>query len=113
MELCQKYAVLGVEYHLQQLADFCPAGVVVYNLDDERPAAVRHDVCPLPGDLRNRPGGAGLPERAATQPGRAVPRAAPGCDSGLRPEQLPPCTLRPPGSKGEVDLTKHPKTWKL
>lgn len=97
-----KYVSLGVEHHLQQLADLCSAGVVLYNLDDARPAAVRHDVCPLPGRLRHRPGGAGLSERVAPEPGRAVPRSSPGCDNGLRPEQLPPCALRPPGSKGEA-----------
>lgn len=91
----------GVEYYLQQLADVRPAGVVLCNLDDERPPPLRHDVRALPGHLRDRPGGAGLPERPAAEPGRAVPRPAPGRHSGLRPEQLPPRALRPPGGQGE------------
>lgn len=92
-----------MEHHLQQLADFRPAGVVLYNLDDERQAPLRHDVRPVPGYLRHRPGGAGIPERVPPEPGRAVPRPPPGCDIGLWPEQLSPCALRPPGSKGEEE----------
>lgn len=72
-----------MEYHLQQLADFRTAGVVLYNLDDERPTPLRHDVRPVPGYLRYRPGGAGLPERTASQSGGAVPRPPSGCDRGL------------------------------
>lgn len=79
----QTCVFLGVEYHLQQLADFRSAGVVLYNLDDARPAPLRHDVRPVPGCLRHRPSGAGLPERAASQSGRAVPRSPSDCDSGL------------------------------
>lgn len=100
---------LGLEHHLQQLADVRPAGVVLYHLDDERPAAVRHDVRPVPGRLRHRPGAAGLPERPAPEPGRALPWSAPGCHRGLRPEQLPPGALRPPGSKGQAREGCHNK----
>lgn len=98
-----KYVILGVEYHLQQLADFRPAGVVLCDLDDARPAPLRHDVRPVPGCLRHRPAGAGLPERAASEPGRAVPWSPPGCHNGLRPERLSPCALCSPGSKGEAE----------
>lgn len=91
----------GVEYHLQQLADVCPAAVVLCHLDDAGPAPVRHDVGPVLGHLRHGAAGAGFPERAAAQPGRAVPRTPPDRHSGLRPEQLPSCALHPPGSKGE------------
>lgn len=72
-----------MEYYIQQLADFRPVGVVLYNLDDARPTPLRHDIRPVPRYLRHRAGGAGLRERAAPQPGRAVPRSAPGRDSGL------------------------------
>lgn len=92
---------LGVEYHLQQLADVRSAGVVLRHLDDARPTSLRHDVRPVPGYLRHRPGGAGLHERAASQPGRAVSGSPSGCHSGLWPEQLSPRTVRPPGSEGE------------
>lgn len=93
--------IAGVEYHLQQLADLRPAGVVLYHLDNARPPAVRHDVSPVPGCVWNGSGAAGLPERAASEPGRAVPWSAPSCHRGLRPEQLSPCTLCPPGGKGQ------------
>jgi len=103
MSKYQRRVFLGVEHHLQQLADFCPAGVVLYHLDYARPAPLRHAVRPVPGCLRHRAAGAGLPKRAAAESGRAVSRGAPDGDYGLRPEQLPPCALRPPGSQGEAE----------
>lgn len=57
-----------MEYHLQQLANVRPAGLVLHYLDDERPTALRHDVCSVPGHLWHRLAGAGLPERAAPEP---------------------------------------------
>ncbi len=50
------YVFVGVEYNLQQLADFRPAGVVLYNLDDARPTPLCHDVRPVPGYLWYCPG---------------------------------------------------------
>lgn len=92
-----------MEYHLRQLADVCPAGVVLYHLDDAGPAALRHAVRPVPGRVRHRAARAGLRERPAAESGRAVPRAAPGGDHGLRPGQLPPGALCPLGSQGEAE----------
>lgn len=80
---CGTLSPPGVEHHLQQLADLCLAGVVLRDLDDARPAPVRHDIRPFPGHLRHRSGGAGLPQRAASESLRAVPGSAPCCDRGL------------------------------
>lgn len=99
----EKSACSGVEHHLQQLVDLCPAGVVLHHLDDAWPPPLCHDVSPVPGHLRHRPGGVGLPERPATQSGRIVSQSASCRDRWLWPEQLPPCSVCPPRGKGEND----------
>lgn len=81
--MSQNELFLGVEYHLQQLADLRVTGVVLCHLDDAEPAALRHDVRAGAGGVRDGPGDTRLPQRPAPESGRALSRSASRRHRGL------------------------------